>query len=293
MIVFSVDAQINIKNNLYFDNWYSINPAAAVQNSTFNASLNSNISNNGIDGSPKSYRIYADGPIGENAGIGIRIVNDSRGAFTVNNIIGSYAYTLRFGSNGEHIVNMGVSAGVGLERLDANNINADMSDPILNSDTNKKNYFMNEIGFLYKWNNLNVGFVAPYLAQGYGKYIAYSSYRLEIESIDGFEITPILYYQHLPENENQLDMTAKFKYKPVWASFTYRTNGNALLALGAELKGFRFAYAYEFNNAMTSEVSGGTHEIMLSYTFSLDFKSNDKQVEDPQMEEQLILQNEK
>ena len=291
LIVFSVDAQINIKNNLYFDNWYSINPAAVAQNRLYYASLNSNIANNGIEGAPKSYRLYLDGPMGENAGIGIRIVNDNRGAFTANNILGSYAYTLLLGSDGDHVVNMGISAGVSLERFDTRNIDADLTDPLLDSETNKKDYFMNEIGFSYSWEGLNVGIVAPYLAQGYGQYIAYSSYRYEVPNVDGFEITPILFYQHQPENVSQFDMTAKFKYKPVWTSFTYRSNGNALLSLGAELKGFRFAYAYEFNNSTSSEVSGAVHEIMLSYKFDIDFKVKEEKEEEPKMEDKIYYRH--
>jgi len=286
LIVFSVDAQINIKNNLYFDNWYSINPAAIAQNNIYNASLNSNITSNGIEGAPKSYRLFLDGPMGKNAGVGIRIVNDTRGAFTVNNLLGSYAYILRLGTDGEHVINMAISAGVSLERFDTRNINAEQYDPRLDSETNKKDYFMNEIGFSYSWDNLNVGFVAPYLMQGYGQYIAYSSYRYELPNVDGFEITPILFYQYLPENISQFDMTAKFKYKPVWASFTYRSNGNALLALGAELKGFRFAYAYELNNSTSTDVSGAIHEIMLSYKFNLDF-SPKKTKEEAKIEDKI------
>lgn len=269
----NIHAQIFNQYNLYFENLYSINPAAANQHDFFMAGLNTNLANAGFSDSPKTIGLFVNGPVGENAGIGIRVINDSRGAFKTNNLIGSYAYKIKLGS-GDHVISMGLSAGLYWQNFDLASISVlNPDDQALQPGYHNKKYFINEIGFDYRWNNLNVGFSAPYVLQLYNHYIAYTSYNYEVPGVEKFSIYPMVLYQYLPELKSQLDAGVKFKYDIVWGSFTYRTNNAILAAVGVNYDKYQLAYSFGFNNSLLSTISTGTHEIMFTYNFNMDFSS--------------------
>jgi len=269
----NLHAQIFNQYNMYFEDLYTVNPAAANQNDFFRAGLNTNLANTGFYGSPKAMRLFISGPVNDNTGIGLRVVNDSRGAFNTNNVIGSYAYKIKLGS-GEHVISMGLSAGVYWQSFDISSIDALFpDDDVLYSEYTNKKYFMNEIGIHYSWKDLNVGFSAPYVLQLYNQYMAYTSYNYAVPGVDGFNILPMVLYQYLPEMKSQVDAGVKFMYDIVWASFSYRTNNAILAAIGVNYNKYNIAYSFGFNNSQLTTIATGTHEIMLSYNFNIDFSS--------------------
>ena len=80
-------------------------------------------------------------------------------------------------------------------------------------------------------------------------------------------------YQYLPELKSQVDAGIKFKYDIVWGSFTYRTNNAILAAVGVHYNNYQLAYSFGFNNSQLTTIGTGTHEIMFSYNFKIDFSS--------------------
>ncbi len=266
----ALKAQINTPYNLYFEELYVINPGAAINNDFYSASLMTHLANTGFENAPRTTALSLNGPITAKAGIGLRVINDARGAFSDNSILGSYAYKINLGSEG-HLLNLGLSAGIYWQKFDVGTIDAiDMDDPVMEASYYNKKHFMNELGVFYRWNDLRAGVSAPYLAQLGHHYIAYADYHYLIPNLEELELFPMLLYQHLPEKAHQLDASLKVKYKPVWISYTYRTNNNMMFALGAEYKNYRIAYAFELNNDELSHIAAGSHEIMLSYRFNLD-----------------------
>lgn len=55
--------------------------------------------------------------------------------------------------------------------------------------------------------------------------------------------------------------------KHIWAQIGYRTNKSIIYGLSFNYKGFDFGYAFQMNNNVISEVSNGTHELQLMYSF--------------------------
>jgi type IX secretion system PorP/SprF family membrane protein len=265
--------QITNRFNLYYEDLYSINPAAAGEKDYFNASLNTNLSNTGFEGSPETIALLFSGPLNQKTGVGLQVIHDSRGAFKSTNVVGSYAYSLKLGSEGKHVLNLGLSAGFYWQNFNRGEIDAvDMDDEVLSpgSDYYKKSFFVNEVGALYSWKNLLVSVSAPYLAQLNNHYRAFATYGYQLPNMKKMKIYPQILYRHLPENVDQLDAGIKFKYNMVWASVGYRTDNSILSALGIYYKKYRFTYSYNFNNSPLAHISTGTHEIMLSYNFNLD-----------------------
>ena len=270
--VFESHAQIYNQPDLYYENLYAISPAAANTDNYFYASLNTNLSNTGFKGAPKTMAFYINGPVNKKTGVGLQMIRDSRGAFISNNILGSYSYKIKFGPTGKHSINLGVSAGIYWQNFDRGEIDAvAMEDKALNSSYYKKSHFINEIGALYSWNNLTVTLSAPNAVQLNNHYEAYAMYKYQVPNMRDLHIYPHVFYRHLPENISQLDAGIRFKYKSVWTSFGYRTDNSFLGALGVYYKKYRLAYSFNYNNSALSNIATGTHEIMFTYNFNLDF----------------------
>ncbi len=270
----SIQAQIYSNNNLYFADLYSFNPAAAQFKTEMNVALNTNISNAGFEGAPSKVMLMVNGPFSDKVGLGLRLFKDTRGAFNTSSVLASYAYKIKLAPE-DNTLALGLSAGIYMQNFDVSEINVlNYNDQnLIDAGDYRKRHFVNEFGALYKWKKLTIGFAAPYVVQLYNHYIGYLSYDYDLPSLVDFTITPMVLLQHLPEGNNQIDGGLKFKYKPAWIAFTYRSNKNFLTGLGFSYNKFDLAYSFEINNKELSNLSGSTHEIMLQYHFNLQFKS--------------------
>ena len=274
----NLSGQIPIKHNLYYENGYTINPAAVFQNKLFSASLSVNQSYVGFEDAPQTNSIYFFGPISDKVGVGLNIKNSNQGIFTMNNFTGTYAYKVKFSEN--QFLSMGLSMGLSWQKTGTNQIDAiNRDDPFLiDASYADKKYFVNEIGFMYRYNGLQLGLAAPYFVQStYHHYYGYASIDIGTPRDEkGFTVTPMVFYQYLPINSSQVDASLKFRYKSLWTSAAFRSNGNMFLGIGAEFSNFRIAYSYEFNNQSLSHISNSSQEIMIAYKFNLRFKKNEK-----------------
>ena len=265
-----VDAQIYSDRNMVYEDLFQINPSAANLTNNTSVLLSTSIAGNGIDNAPNSNNLLFRTSIDENMGAGLRLSYDQRGLFNTTDVVGSYAYAVKLAAN--HKLHFGLSLGVNIQKFDAANANVlHANDPRLQESTESEYTLMNEFGLHYTWDALNVGFVAPYLFQGYNRYIAYTSYSYDTPWVEKLQVMPNVMYQYLPEDVHQVDMGLKFKYDPVWVAYTYRTNNDMVFAMGVGYLNFNFAYAYEFNNSTLSNITGIIHEVMLSYNFDMSW----------------------
>jgi type IX secretion system PorP/SprF family membrane protein len=272
-------AQIPVNHSLYYENVYTINPAGIFQDDYFNASLIANRSFVGFENAPAINGVYLHGPVSNNVGLGLSVINSKMGIFDLNNFTGSYAYRLKFSE--DHYLTMGLSMGLSWQKMDYTQINAiSLDDPILISASyNDKKYFINELGFLYQLKRLEIGLSAPYIVQPeYQQFYGYVSYDIKPSGMKGFEITPMVFYQYLPIGTSQIDLSCKFRYKPLWTSVSYRSNKNVFLAMGASFDKFKIAYSYEINNELLSRVGQSSQELMVAYTFNFISKTKNKEI---------------
>ncbi len=283
---FSLRAQIPLTHNLYYENGYTINPAAVFQNKLLTASFNSRQTYAGFEDAPQTSSLFLSGPFSEKVGLGLTAINTRQGIFKVNNFKGTYAYKLKLGER--HFLGMGLSMGLSWERTATEEIAAlHPDDPLLRDPSyNDRKIFINELGLLYRLKRLQVGLSTPYIVQSeYQHYYAYASMLLGAEEpAKGFSISPMLLFQRLPIRGNQLDAGLKIRYKPVWTAATMRSNGNIFLALGTEFHRFKVAYSYEFNNQSLANIADSNQEIRVAWSFNLKTK--------PKTEEETPDENE-
>jgi type IX secretion system PorP/SprF family membrane protein len=263
----SLNGQIYHFNNMFFEEWYSFNPAAAIAQRQTSVALNTNLTGSGIDNAPANYSLTGQTALTEKMGIGVRFNQYNRGYFKTTNFVGSYAYSINVGS--AHTINLGLSFGVNNESFSIANIDVmQTEDPKLQNDNISKKTFINEFGVHYTWNGVNAGFAAPYLFQGYNRYLAYASYNYEIPNIENFAVMPNLLFQYLPEKKGQADIVVKINYDMVWGAFSYRTNKDMVASVGANYLNFGFGYAFGFNQGDISTIVSNNHEILLRYNMN-------------------------
>ena len=287
--VYALYAQIPVNHNLYYENVYTINPAGIFQDDYFSASLSSNRSFVGFENAPATNGVYLHGPVSEKVGLGLSVINSKLGIFDLNNFTGSYAYRLKFSE--DHYLTMGLSMGLSWQKVDYAQIDAiSMDDPMLIGATySDKKHFINELGFLYQLKGLEIGLSAPYIVQpSYQQFYGYGSY--DIGSKEGLVVTPLIFYQYLPIGASQVDMSLRLRYKPMWTSVTYRSNGNIFLAMGAAFDKFKIAYSYEINNELLARIGQSSQELMVAYTFN--FISKNKEIKQDVLGPQILDANE-
>jgi hypothetical protein len=75
----------------------------------------------------------------------------------------------------------------------------------------------------------------------------------------------------------QVDYTLRATYDHrFWGGLTYRPGDAVVVQLGVDLKNLRLGYAYDVGISPLAQASGGSHELMVSYTVRLDLGKKEK-----------------
>jgi type IX secretion system PorP/SprF family membrane protein len=252
--------------NMFYEEWYLLNPSAANLYGNSSVMASSNISSSGIEGAPLANHLLYRTGITDNMGAGLRLNRDVRGNFRTTSMVGSYAYNIQVFS--EHYVHFGLSLGVNVQNFDVIHIDVfDTEDPLLQGNDYRKGILMNEVGVHYHWKGLQVGAVGSYLLQSNNHFLTYASYKYDIPGVDKLYVVPNILYQNLPEYENQLDMVLKVGYDIFWCAYSYKTNQDMVAAFGLSYFNFDLGYGYKFSNAEMSSITSCANHIFLRYNF--------------------------
>ncbi len=107
----------------YIFNMMLINPAYAGSKDQFQTNALYRSQWSGLDGSPQTQTLVADGPLNDNVGLGGHLINDRVGAFGRTSLYGNYAYRLDFGSSKR--LSFGISFGASYFSLNATRLSTD------------------------------------------------------------------------------------------------------------------------------------------------------------------------
>ncbi|OFY83661.1 MAG: hypothetical protein A3F72_15400 [Bacteroidetes bacterium RIFCSPLOWO2_12_FULL_35_15] len=247
-------------------NKYNINPAfcakgdkvSAILNVRQRAGLSSNNSMFGIKGM-----------LGDNQGLGARVISDNRGAFQVLKADATYGYKLKVTDNQN--IYFGLSAGLTSKSLNKSKIKnydqLDLSDPALETSNLKSNLFSAGAGLIYDFKAFEFSVSAPQLVEGSKKVssniIFLTNYKFAVGK--DFAITPELFYFNLPVVKNYAGAQVKGEYKNiVWAQAGYQTNSTFNAGIGFKFNVFEVGYGYMSTNDVMKNLSNGTHEVLLT-----------------------------
>jgi type IX secretion system PorP/SprF family membrane protein len=244
-----------------------INPAFAGNNNKINAFIHSGRSLVDVDGAPKTVTFGIHSNIMNNTGIGTKVITDKRGVLESTAWVASYSYRFLLSGNDQSLT-FGISGGLLKQNLNRSNIIADnMVDPTLNNDYYNETDFESEAGFLYRNKNFSLSVSAPHVHQFQNRFIAYTNYVFKISGAD-LKLIPNVLFQTLKNDEYQYDAGMSVNYKDmVWLSGKYRSNNNAIFAVGFDFRDIGLAYSYEMNNSNLAHVSKSNHELILFFKF--------------------------
>lgn len=246
-------------------NKYNINPAFCAKEDKLSAVLNVR-QRSGLSSNNSAFGIK--GLLGDNQGLGARVISDTRGAFQVLKADATYGYKLK-ASNNQNVY-FGLSAGLTSKSLNKSKIKnydqLDLSDPALETSNLKSNLFSAGAGLIYDFKAFEFSVSAPQLVESSQKIssntIFIANYKFDLSN--DVSLTPELFYFNLPVVKNYGGIQVKGDYKNiVWAQMGYQTNSAFNLALGVKFNIFEVGYGYMAANNLMKNLSGGTHEVIL------------------------------
>jgi type IX secretion system PorP/SprF family membrane protein len=244
----------------------------------------------GISGGPKTFRLsyHQQLKMLPHVSVGVKILADQTDIFHQNYMLTSYAYSFKVGEN--QSVNFGLSFGFYRNSIRFDkyyNSPDNQVDPALTMGSEKsKIKFMTDYGALYRWKELEAGFVFMNVTFGgssypnatetankpLANYLFHVCYKYRFN--DTWSIKPFTIIRAGKDIPSQLELAAQAFYKEkYWASLLYRGKGIWSAGIGGEIfTGVLLAYSY--NAGYNIEISAfQNHEISLGINFENLYKS--------------------
>ncbi len=248
----------------------------------------------GFEGAPVTTVLGADAALtvlGRKAGIGLQVMNDKIGFFDNLNIQFSFS-RLYFVGEGE--LGIGVSAGIINQAFDGTNVFIPESDyhdqvdeAVGSSEVNGTTADMG-LGAFYNGSGWYAGLSVQHLFEpepnfndAFNVFIprtffatagyTYSFWERPIEVQPSFYLK-----QSMGSWQLDMNMNVRFR-KKYWGGLSYRYQDAIVVLAGIELaSGLRAGYSYDLTTSKLAKVSNGSHEIVLGYSFDMNFIKREK-----------------
>ena len=256
-------AQQSPLSESYFLDKYSFAPSYAGNYNSRYLFLGYRSDWTGIDGGPKTFKLsYNDLlPFMDNAGYGGKIVYDKAGIFRQLYIMGTYSYNLQVYD--EHHVMFGLSMGLYHNTLNLHDYYNDPGyniDPaLIQQDINSKVKFMSDFSLVYKWRELDAGFLFSNLSFGNAsykevglKYNPISNFQFHASYLynfaEGWDLSPLVIIRGGKYVKSQFEVASQVAWqKRFMASFAFRDPGILGFGIGANIdKAIKISYNFNF-----------------------------------------------
>lgn len=235
----------------------------------------------GIQDAPRTFMMSATTPMGTNMGLGGFIYTDNVGPTRRTGVQFSYTYHLRLNDR----VRMGLAVAFGAQQflIDGSKITfRQTGDPVMDNQLRGSLVPDATFGLQVYHDKWWIGASAPQLLHNRivfyddrsgslsrleNHYHVMGGYRIHLG--DELRLEPSFLLKYVSPVPAKLDLTATLYYKDMlWLGGSYRTNDAVALIVGCWLKKrFQFGYSYDITTTNLAHYSGGTHEVMLAFTF--------------------------
>lgn len=287
LLSFDVLSQQIPAADLYFNNVFFLNPAAAGDAGAPRFALLNRRQWVNIEGAPITSFAALDMPIKNKLGIGFNIVHDQ--AHYLRNIKGALSLRYKLKLTSHQSLAIGIQSSIYNTYLNFTNVKAeDYTDDILMlGNANKALALGADFGLSYKNRNIEIGAFHSQLfnnsaysffkssLNSYRLQAHYGGYAMCLFTLNkSFTIQPRLGLRYLPGIYLQGDIGANLEYKnKISFALTYRTQETVAASANYKINDmFSFAYSYGYGVQGIANYSGGTHEVMLQILL----KSKDK-----------------
>lgn len=284
LVAGNAHAQQDPQYSQYMYNNMIINPGYAGSEDAISVALLHREEMVGMPGQPSISVFHVNSPFklfNANHGVGVSILNDNI-AFN-KNIGGSLSYAYRLPIQNIGKLGIGISAGFQNKALDAtwNSGDAPATDPSIPQPKESGISYDLAIGLFYKTENLYLGVSATHLTEPKIKYQTSSlilkrnfyvtaGYNIVLPN-PAFEFQPSVLVATDGIISN-VDISSSILYnKRLWGGVSYRLGAAIVGMAGIQLfNGVRIGYSFDYSTSSAlNKNSGGTHELMVSYSFTL------------------------
>jgi type IX secretion system PorP/SprF family membrane protein len=288
----------------YFMNPFVLNPAYTGSGEDINVFLTHRSQFSGIAGSPQTTSLTIDGPISvKGVGLGLNAYSDVTSILSRNGVSGNYSYSLNLWSG--HSLTFGLAAGVVDHTINYDQaVVRDLDDPSLFDQKMHRTVFTADLGLLYEWKQLQVGFAVPQLLGNKARfksndgtinyfdmqrhYVGTAKYVFDVSPKQGIVVYPMLVVRGVGGAPLQCDITAVADWKSRgWMALSYRSNYAVGVSAGVRYKNLSVGYSHDFGVSKIRSYAGATHEFLLSYQFGSDTRKrldqHDRELEELRM----------
>lgn len=270
-------AQYPLRNYMFEQNKFIINPAYAGETEKTRISLTSLLIPGNIDNS-STYFIqginldFNVSSLNHNLATGTRMSYVNQEIFTDFTIDQSLAYKLSLDEN--QLLSFGIS--IGINRISTNlrggnggNVHVDKDDPLLKSGIDTENNLRMEFGTLYKNRNIEFSISMPYLLDYEGVHLGLNSYLGYTfgNNLD-FKFTPSLLLIKTSANNYSLTGSINIVYREKFWGQLNLTDFNNQAVIGFGMKFKIISIGYNFGKPLTSNLSS---EVLHQLGFFVNF----------------------
>jgi len=257
-------------------NMFSVNPAWVTKDDAIHVVVNGQTMSSALNYGYRNLMAGVYSGIGNNSGLGLKVVSDTRGAFQVLRADLSYGFHARF--TGNHSLHMGALMGINNSNLNISRIEnyelIDPNDPTLSSSYYNATQFVAGAGILYNYKKFDLSVSLPQIvstSQPFNSYINAAAFY-EITSGPDFKFQPWISYQRMPVTPSLIGGYVKGTYKDrMWLQAGYQNNKSVSATFGTTLDNIGIAYGYRTASADFRQVGGQMHEV--TFTLALQRKS--------------------
>lgn len=278
ILALQAKAQQTPQSNVYNYNRFSLNPAyAGAEGCTeiFFSHLNQWVK---VEGAPVTSYLSANTRLGKNWGVGGSVLIDKLGMLQQVAASGSVSYGI---SLGQHQLRLGLTGGYYQFRVNPNDaIVFDGNDLIANGGSQSASSINSEIGLVYRYAGLDLGFSSKQVVQSFSNFgysgldgyglkrhmIALAGYKFRLN--DKLALRPSVLYKGIP-NAGQFDFNADLMYKDfLQGGLGFRTGVGLIGRVGINIQDLFFiGYAYEAPMRNIASYSSGSHEVIIGLKF--------------------------
>lgn len=271
----TVKAQLNPLTAQYYTNQYLINPAFAGAGNGLKVNAAYRKLWNNVPGSPLTQNLTADYGF-EKVGLGLTVNNESAGLQRQTRVVGSYAYHLKMGEEGQRL-NFGVSIGFMSQRLENSDIYGNPNDPMVGQYNDRKTYLDGDFGVAYTSEKLSIEAAIPNLKSVLKKdvikladvatFYTAVGYKIRVsEGAEGIDVEPKVAFRGVEGFDNIWDAGAQLSIanKQVFLMGMYHSTENATFGLGMDFKKrYLISGAYTTQTSALSGYTNGSFELNL------------------------------
>ncbi|SDJ89612.1 type IX secretion system membrane protein, PorP/SprF family [Catalinimonas alkaloidigena] len=269
----SLWAQINIGNNLYTENEFSLNPAYAGVSYQVRADLQATRFRLAQAQEYTGGAFYLQGGLTDRLGLGMRVQTSTQSVFahTSAEAVAACHVPLSWSQR----LSFGLSFGFNWDRVtqdySGQNAYVDPNDPVLNNTNNGHVQPLAGVGMVYTWSRLSVAATVQDMltdeSRGAGQYLGQVTYLFGDNS-ERLMVQPSVLLCRQGDRSAWADLNAKVIWQEQWwAQLGYRTTGNLMMGAGASFREVHVGYAFGYPIGKYQHLATSVHELTVSFRF--------------------------